>query len=198
MKNLIIKTTTLAFVLIAFTANTQAAPLSLFNNTTANRVVPNCYTRPDYNVILNTTTYNEVCNPKVYEVDTANGQVLNSSNGGYYTSGSFVIPQMNYSTQSSYIYSYTQPVVYGVGGGNGFYNNYNAVDFYQSGYNANYLDNPNYYGAVQNYTPQIIDDPYYYGYNEEVYGNGYDNYYAANNADLGGCYIATNGYQYCQ
>ena len=192
-----------AFVFLATTAHSYAA-FSIFNNTIVNKIVNNCSYRAEENIVIKQVTYNQVCDPHVYEYDTANGQQVlqndgnnystgytNNSSNGYYTSGyTFSVPQQSYSYNQGQTVYYDDVIVYGGNsggyyGGNSYYNNgsngvsyyngLNAVDYYGSGYNPNYLDNAGYYGAVQNYTPSVYGDDFY-NQQGQFYDDQYGNY----------------------
>lgn len=156
-----------AFVFLAMTTPTFA--LSLWNNNVVNKVVGNCYMRADENVVLGTVTYNEICNPRVYEV-TATPQ-YSQPTYNYQQSYSYY-PSTSYTSGYGYYYPQTSYNYYG--GGSNYYGN---NSYYGGGYYNSYLDNPSYYQAVQTYTPSLGGSGYYNsGYGND-YGYGGGSYY---------------------
>lgn len=170
------------FVVSATAVNAQT-PFSLWGNTTANKVVPNCYMRPEENIILRTVTYNEVCNPRIYEINTAaqnqpaSGYYYNQPTQPTFLQSVFSLPQNIFSSFSSVFapsnYTYQS-------GYSGYYNNNTTNSF---------LNNPSYYQTTNTYTPSIKYDSGYYGKQDGYYE---DSYYS----DSKKGYYIDDSYQY--
>jgi hypothetical protein len=176
----------------------SAANLSLFDYDRANKIVPNCSLRKEYNYFMNQWTTNEVCNPTVLDVPKisyGNTNKTTQYSGGYDTGGYYVtnIPNSYTAPAANYNGFYT-----GNNNGNS-YNNWNGYGNSSNyllssfgggytGYSNNYLTSPYYsYGSyyypnsVAYYTPTIYNSGYSYssGYYDDTYyktGNYYPSY----------------------
>ena len=176
----------------------SAANLSLFDYDRANKIVPNCSLRKEYNYFMNQWTTNEVCNPTVLDVPKISYGNTNKNtqySGGYDTGGYYVanIPNSYTAPAANYNGFYT-----GNNSGSG-YNNWNGYGNSSNyllssfgggytGYSDNYLTSPYYsYGSyyypnsVAYYTPTIYNSGYSYssGYYDTNYyktGNSYASY----------------------
>lgn len=183
----------------------SAANLSLFDYDRANKIVPNCSLRKEYNYFMNQWTTNEVCNPTVLDVPKISYGNTNKNtqySGGYDTGGYYVtnIPNSYTAPAANYNGFYT-----GNNSGSG-YNNWNGYGNSSNyllssfgggytGYSNNYLTSPYYsYGSyyypnsVAYYTPTIYNSGYSYssGYYDNTYyktGNYYPSYDTSNSTN---------------
>jgi hypothetical protein len=179
------------FVLATSTVLAQTAPLSLFGNTLKTSNQSTCYQRAETNPYTNTTTYNEVCNPKFVDYNSGTGSVAPTTyyttQAPYYTS----LPTTYYTTPAP-TYYYSQPTYnYGSSYGNSVqgylnsllnvpYNYYsNTNSWYPcstgSGYCNEGLFNTYYRGGSGDYTGYYDYWGNRYGYDVD-YTNGYDYY----------------------
>jgi hypothetical protein len=170
---LVIPTTILSVTL--FTMSASAASLSLFNNTLKDIVYPNCTVRPEYNQFMNQWTNNEVCNPKIVEVDTANPYSLQQAQQVaptsyytapvYYSGSNTYYPNTwnGYGNASNYLLS-----SFGGGYGGDYGSNLRNLNYYYGGYS--------YPNSVINYTPTV--DEYF---NSVPYYNQYSLYSSPSN-----------------
>lgn len=176
------------------TQHADAATLSLFGNTLNTVVQPNCTTRREYNDFTKQYTTNEVCTPRILDVDTANGRVANAGGSTSYGSspyyGGSTVPGTYYPYSSFGIWN-TPNNPYGYLSQSMFDTYYNGgrgdvTGFYDYWGNraGNDIDYTNGNYGEYNTTDGLYDD-YGYGYENnglEVYENNEDyNYFNQGN-----------------
>lgn len=160
---------TMPVLFFILATSTQAQSFSIFNNTLKTRVIPNCSQRAEFNQFTNQVTYNEVCNPTIYDYNTGSNsnQQMPVQNYSYPTQN-YYQPTISYSAPSSYVNTVPQYIMYNVNNMYDSWNNTPSALSYYTGSNIWYPQNN--YG----YSDSRMFGAYYGGPEGAGY---YDRYY---------------------
>lgn len=173
-----------------------AQNLSLFNYDGANKVLPNCKLRKEFNYFMNQWTTNEVCDPQVIEVKRStispyyakqNSRTLDTGNSGNIYLGN-TRNSFGYDAPAPQVTYYRGPALSNTGYSANTWNGYGSASNYLLGSFGGGIGS---YGYYNNYYPNSL-----YSYLPSSSGYGYYDYddYGYDTYDTYG--YADDGYSY--